>query len=96
MAEISNKVDENTNICSAYVKKLVSLGIIRKAPCDEKASRKATYSIEDNMFHFWYCFVPENRSIIVRGAADFAYKRIEPFLSDYIGKVFEGSCKQHF
>lgn len=96
MSEISSKVGEDTNICSAYVKNLVALGIIQKeTPYGEKASRKSVYSIEDNMFRFWYRFVPENNSIIARGAADLAYKRIEPFLSDYMGKVFEEICKQY-
>lgn len=96
MSEISSKVGEDTNICSAYVKNLVSLGIIQKeTPYGEKASRKSVYSIEDNMFRFWYRFIPENNSIIARGAADLAYKRIEPFLSDYMGKVFEDICKQY-
>ena len=96
LSEISSKVGEDTNVCSAYVKNLVSLGIIQKeTPYGEKASRKAIYSIEDNMFRFWYRFVPENNSIIARGAADLAYKRIEPHLSDYMGKVFEEICKQY-
>ena len=96
MSEISGKVGESTNICSAYVKKLISLGIIEKeTPYGEKASRKAIYSIADNMFRFWYRFVPENNSIIARGVADLAYKRIEPYLSDYMGKVFEEICKQY-
>ncbi len=96
MSEISNKVGEDTNVCSTYVKNLVSLGLIRKEiPYGERTSRKALYSIEDNMFRFWYRFVPENNSIIARGAADLAYKRIEPFLSDYMGNVFEEICKQH-
>ena len=77
MSEISGKVGESTNICSAYVKNLISLGIIEKeTPYGEKASRKAIYSIADNMFRFWYRFVPENNSIIARGAADLAYKRL--------------------
>lgn len=96
MSEISNKVGEDTNVCSTYVKNLVSLGIIKKeTPYGEKASRKAIYSIEDNIFRFWYRFIPENNSIIARGAADLAYKRIEPYLSDYMGKVFEDICKQY-
>ncbi len=96
MSEISGKVGEDTNVCSTYVKNLVSLGIIRKeTPYGENASRKAIYSIEDNLFRFWYRFVPENNSIIARGAADLAYKRIEPFLPDYMGKVFEEICKQY-
>lgn len=96
MSEISSKVGEDTNICSTYVKNLVALGIIQKeTPYGEKASRKSVYSIADNMFRFWYRFVPVNNSIIARGAADLAYKRIEPFLSDYMGKVFEEICKQY-
>ncbi len=96
MAEISSKVGEDTNVCSTYVKNLVALGIIRKdTPYGETASRKTIYAIEDNLFRFWYRFVPENNSIIARGAADLAYQRIEPFLSDYMGKVFEEICKQY-
>ena len=38
--------------------------------------------------------VGESNLIIARGAADLAYKRIEPYLSDYMGKVFEEICKQ--
>lgn len=34
-----------------------------------------------------------NDSIIARGAADLAYKRIEPFLLNYMVKVFEEICK---
>lgn len=96
MAEISAKVGEDTSICSVYIKNLITLGIIRKeSPYGEKNSRRTIYSIEDNMSCFWYRFVPENNSIIARGAADLAYKRIEPYLSDYMGKVFEEICKQY-
>lgn len=96
MSEISGKVGEDTNVCSTYIKNLISLGIIQKeTPYGEKASRKSVYSIEDNMFRFWYRFIPENNSIIARGAADLAYERIVPFLPDYMGKVFEEICKQY-
>lgn len=96
MSEISGKVGEDTNVCAMYLKNLINLGIVQKeTPYGEKASRKSVYSIEDNMFRFWYRFVFENNSIIARGAADLAYKRIEPQLSDYMGKVFEEICKQY-
>ncbi len=52
-------------------------------------------NIEDIMFRFWYRFVPENTSLIARGAAELVYKRIEPQLSVYMGKVFEEICKQY-
>ena len=96
MSEISSKVGEDTNVCSIYLKNLLSLGILQKeTPYGEKASRKSIYSVEDNMFRFWYRFVPENNSIIARGASDLAYKRIEPHLSEYMGRVFEEICKQY-
>ena len=96
MVEISTKVGENTSVCATYLKNLMELGLIQKeTPYGEKTSRKSIYVIDDNMFRFWYRFVPENHSIIARGAADLAYRRIEPYLSDYMGKVFEEICKQY-
>ena len=96
MSEISTKVGEDTNICSTYLKNLVALGIVQKeTPYGEKASKKSIYSIDDNMFRFWYRFVPENASMIARGAADLVYKRIEPHLPAYMGKVFEEICRQY-
>lgn len=59
MAEISTKVGENSSVCSAYLKNLMSLGLMQKEIlCDEKVSRKFVYSIQDPMFRFWYRFVP--------------------------------------
>lgn len=96
MSEISSKVGEDTNVCSTYIKNLINLGIVQKeTPYGEKASRKSVYSIEDNMFRFWHRFVLENNSVIARGATELVYKRIEPQLSDYMGKVFEDICKQY-
>ena len=96
MSEISTKVGEDTNVCSNYLKNLMNLGIIKKeTPYGEKVSKKSVYSIEDNMFYFWYRFVPDNNSVIARGAADLVYKRIEPQLSDYMGRVFEEICMQY-
>ncbi len=96
MNEISNKIDEDTSVCATYIKNLITLGIVKKeSPYGEKTTRKTIYSIADNMFRFWYRFVPENTSIISRGAADLAYKRMEPELSTYMGVVFEEICRQY-
>lgn len=96
MSEISTKVGEDTNVCSGYIKNLINLGIIRKeTPYGEKTSKKSIYAIEDNMFCFWYRFVMDNTSVIVRGATDLVYKRIEAQLSDYMGRVFEDICTQY-
>ena len=96
MSDISNKVGEDSNICANYLKSLINLGIVKKeTPYGEKTSRKSIYSIEDNMFRFWYRFVPNNNSVIMRCAADIVYRRIEPQLSEYMGAVFEEICKQY-
>ena len=96
ISEISTKVGEETSVCVAYIKSLINLGIVRKEiPYGEASSRKSIYSIEDNMFRFWYRFIPVNNSAIARGAADLVYNRIKPHLSYYMGKVFEEICEQY-
>lgn len=96
MVEISTKVGEDSSVCATYLKNLMALGLVQKeTPYGEKVSRKSIYAIDDNMFRFWYRFVPENSSMISRGAADLVYKRIEPHLLDYMGKVFEEICRQY-
>ncbi|MGN1132738.1 MAG: ATP-binding protein, partial [Ruminococcus sp.] len=96
LSEISNKIGEETNVCSMYIKSLISLGLVKKeTPYGEKGSRKTIYSIEDNMFRFWYRFIPENNSLISMGAEDIVYRRIEPYFSDYMGSVFEDICKEY-
>lgn len=96
MSEISTKVGEDTNVCARYLKNLINLGIVkRETPYGEKESKKSVYGIEDNMFLFWYRFVLNNSSLIIRGATDLVYKKIEEQLSDYMGRVFEDICTQY-
>ena len=96
LSEISGKVGEETSACSAYLKNLISLGVVKKeTPMAEKPSRKTIYSIGDNMFRFWYRFIPDNMSAINRGLGKIAYRRIEPQLSTYMGATFEEICKQY-
>lgn len=96
MAEISTKVGESTSVCATYLKNLISLGLVKKeTPYGEKSSKRSIYTISDNMFNFWYRFVPENSSVIARGASDLAYKRIEPHLKSYMGQIFEEIYSQY-
>ena len=96
LSEISSKVGEETSACSAYLKNLISLGIIKKeTPFAEKTSKKTIYVIADNLFRFWYRFVPSNFSIIQKDMTDLAYKNINEQLSSYMGAVFEEICKQY-
>lgn len=96
LSEISSKVGEETSACSAYLKNLISLGIIKKeTPMTEKSTKKTIYVIADNLFRFWYRFVPSNISIIQKEMTDIAYKNIEEQLPAYMGAVFEEICQQY-
>ncbi len=96
MAEISARTGEDTNVCSAYLKKLMALGMVKKeTPYGENAPRKTVYSITDNMLRFWYRFVPENASLIGRGDADAAYRRGVRGLDDLMGRAFTDVCMQY-
>ena len=96
MSEIATKVGESTSVCAVYLKNLIALGLLkREIPYGEKGSRKTIYAIDDHMFRFWYRFIPENASIIARGADKLAYARIEPYIPEYMGKIFEEICKQY-
>lgn len=96
MNDISGKVGKTTADCSGYIKNLMALDIIKKElPYGEKTNRKSIYRLEDSMFRFWYRFIPENAFLIMRGATELAYSRIEAELLAYMGEVFEDICKQY-
>ena len=96
LSEISSKVGEETSACATYIKNLISLGIVRKeTPFAENTKRKTIYKIDDNLFRFWYRFVPDNIASIHRGLMDPVYKKISPMFSDYMGAVFEDICIQY-
>ena len=97
LSEISTKVGENSSTCTAYLKNLISLGLVRReTPYGEKNSKKTIYTVEDNMFRFWYRFIHDNASLIVRVAhliwpirgSDLSFPIIW-------GKIFEDICTQY-
>ena len=96
LSEISSKVGEETSACSAFLKNLIALGIIKKeTPIAEKSLKRTIYAVADNMFRFWYRFVPANMSIIQNGMIELAYKNISEHMPTYMGAVFEEICKQY-
>ena len=96
LSEIATKVGEETSACAICLKKLLALGIIRKeTPFSEKESKKTIYSVNDNLFRFWYRFVPQNLSLLQNDMVDIAYKSISEGMNTYMGSVFEEICKQY-
>lgn len=96
ISEIAQKTGESTSACSAAMKNLISLEIInREIPYGDNSSKKAIYSIADNMYRFWYRFVSLNTSLIAMGGSEIVYQRISPFFNEYVGGIFEDICKQY-
>lgn len=96
LSEIATKVGEETSACAICLKKLLALGIVRKeTPFGEKASKKTIYNIDDNLFRFWYRFVPENLSLLQNDMIEVAYHSVSAGMNTYMGAVFEEICKQY-
>jgi hypothetical protein len=94
--EIATKAGIATALCSNYLSSLMALGLIKKEfPLGEEKSKKTIYRLQDNMFRFWYRFIPENISRIQQGMQDSVYGSIKLELSHYMGEVFETICQQY-
>ena len=94
--EISTKTGLESAVCSKYLKSLISLGIVKKeSPVLFGKSKKTIYRLADNMFRFWYRFVPQNISLIQSGAGEKVFKSIEQQIPAFMGEVFEEICKQY-
>ena len=96
LSEISGKAGLETALCSAYIAKLISVGIIKKEyPFRDEKSKKTIYSLGDGMFRFWYRFLPDRIELIQRGETDAAYSDFKTQIPAYMGSVFEKICKQY-
>jgi AAA+ ATPase superfamily predicted ATPase len=95
--EISTKTGEETKKCSKYLNTLISLHILKKEyPIGLESLRKGIYSICDNMFKFWYKFVPENITNIEADMGRIIVeKKVLPKISEYMGQIFEEICIQY-
>jgi AAA+ ATPase superfamily predicted ATPase len=95
--EIAIKAGEENNKVSKYLITLMSLHIIKKdLPVISSTERNGIYKLSDNMFKFWYKFVPNNNMNIELGMTDYVYdEKILPKLPDYMGHIFEDICIQY-
>ncbi len=96
--EIATKLQLETSNVTIYLKALISLGLVEKEyAITERDNRKKThYRLVDQMFRFWYRYVPQCLFLLQAGKAERAYDLIiKPDLSNYMGPVFERICMQH-
>lgn len=95
--EIATKTGEDNKKCAKYLKSLIDLQIIQKEyPIGKDHERNGIYQLRDNMFKFWYRFVPKYRMNIEANMGEMILQeRILPELNHYIDPIFEEVCKQY-
>ncbi|MCD8379554.1 MAG: ATP-binding protein [Lachnospiraceae bacterium] len=95
--EIATKVGIESAVCAKYLKVLTDLGILkRESTVGEKPGRKTIYTIDDNLFRFWYRFVSRNMSLISAGRIRSVYERaVKSNYPDYMGLIFEKMCREY-
>ena len=95
--EISTRLNEDNRKISKYIEVLKKLHIIRKElPMFNKKSKRGLYVLEDNMYRFWYKYIPRNINYINNDMGEELYKEIiEPDLNNYLSYIFEDVSIQY-
>ena len=95
--EIAQVVRTEATKLGFYLGNLRDWGIVeQEKPVGKGGSRHGIYRFTDDMFSFWFRFMPSCRNLIAMGAAERAYDgRIVPHLNEWFGYVFEGICMQY-
>lgn len=95
---IADKIHEKEATVLYSLNKLISVGLVEKRHCitEEKNRKKTQYILKDQMFRFWYAFVPAAASSVEIGKGDVYYNKIvRPQLHTFMGKVFEEMCRYY-
>ncbi|NLN46571.1 MAG: ATP-binding protein [Clostridiaceae bacterium] len=95
--EIAQKVGKDARDISSYIKALLDLEIVvKKMPVGEKNARKTLYSLADNLYRFWYRFLPRSLALVSLGLSNEAWEQIiDPELDAYFGPIFEDISMQY-
>lgn len=95
-AEIADATGISSSNVSEYLAKLCELSLVRRiTPVGVAHKKQVLYRMADNLFGFWYAFVPRYLGAIEAGQARAVASRIvSRELSTYVGHVFEEVCHQ--
>ena len=95
--EIATKVQLSSANLNAYLKTLAELHIISKSlPVGKQGSSKPIYTIEDQMYRFWYRFVhPYQRYIELNRGAEIYQNEVKTHLPAFMGPVFEKIVREY-
>lgn len=98
LREIADLTHLEPSVISHAVQNLIKTNILKReyAITDERNKRKVRYTFADHMFRFWYRFLPNGIDAVELGHGDTYYQHVvKPFLSDYMGDVFEDMCRYY-
>jgi AAA+ ATPase superfamily predicted ATPase len=95
-SELSSKVKLESGNVTRYLDNLIFLDLVRREVPSYTGEKKRTlYQIEDNMFRFWYRFIPRSMSLINAGKPKLAWPGIESGLEQFMGTTFERICLEY-
>ena len=92
---IADKVHEKESTVLYSLNKLISVGLVEKRKCitEEENKKKTQYVLKDQMFRFWYSYMPAASSSIELGKGKIYYEKVvKSNLHSFMGKVFEEMC----
>ena len=96
--EIADKAHISTAALTYILNSLITVGIISKITplTEEKNKKKTKYEITDEMYRFWYTFVPRAKAAIEMNRGEkYYYSTVKPRLHEYMGGIFERICRQY-
>jgi len=95
--EIATKSGEDGKKTSKYLKSLLDLQIVGKEyPYGMETERNGIYHLYDNMYRFWYRYIPQNVTNIESGLGRQVIEScVLPDLPAYLGRVFEDACLEY-
>ncbi len=96
LTEIADSTGIERSAATGYIKGLMELGIIRQEkPVVDANRKKVRYVLSDNLFRFWYRFVPQYLTPIQAGRFEEVSSLIaSKHLSSFLGPAFEETCRQ--
>lgn len=95
---IAGKIGEKEPTVLYSLEKLIGVGLVERKKCitEEKNKKKTQYVLKDQMFKFWYAFIPKATSVIEMDQGEIYYQKVvKPALHSFMGAVFEEMCRYY-